>query len=98
MPGLFQELEGETCILVSMGVYTECRVYTRSQGELFAKSGGGFVRLYADGATSRSKYRIDTLTIDKLYRDTFGKLFNQPGETVTPLTEQPKYLLLAKGT
>ncbi len=93
MPGLFQELEGETCILVSVGVYTECRVYVRSGDELFAKLGSGFIRLYADGATSRSKYRIDILTVDKLYRGHFGKLFNQLAIGRVSLSNRQRHFL-----
>jgi hypothetical protein len=80
MAGLFQELEGETCILVSQGVFIECRVFTRNQGELFAKLGRGFVRLYANGTTSQSKARLDTLTVYPLHKDSFGKLYNAAGD------------------
>jgi len=98
MSGLFQELEGETCILLNAGVFTECTVYTRSEGELFAKSSSGFIRLYASGATSKSKYRIDTLTISTLYVNTFGHLFHRGSPGLKSLPGQPNYLTHEGGT
>lgn len=74
--GLFQEVEGETAILVNNGVYQQVPVYKRN-GFLYAKIGGGFVRLYADGSTTKPKVRIDTLTWENsatLGRDNLGKL------------------------
>ena len=85
MPGLFQEVDGETCILISGGTYIECAVYSRNHGELFAKLGRGFVRLYANGATSQSKARLDTLTVYPLYKDSLGKLYLRPVATKTVL-------------
>lgn len=76
--GLFQELEGDVAILVSNGVYKQVPLYKRD-GYLFAKSGGGFVRLHADGATSQASVRIDTLSIEgALYKDPLGRLAIDP--------------------
>ena len=96
MSSLFQELEGETCILYSAGVFTECAVYTRNHSELFAKAGSGFIRLNTDGSTSKSKYRLDTLTIASLHKDPFGRLLTTAGRNTKPLTSQPKYLAYDK--
>lgn len=74
MSGMFQEIEGETAIIAVNGVYKECAVYVRNQGELFVKAFGGFIRLKYDGATSKSGARLDTLTIADLWRDKLGNL------------------------
>lgn len=74
--GLFQEVEGEAAVLVENGVYKQVPVYKRD-GYLYAKIGGGFVRLFADGSTTKAKCRLDTLTWDNpkaLGKDTLGKL------------------------
>lgn len=70
----FQEIEGEAAVLVENGVYRQVPIYTRD-GYLYAKTGGGFVRLMADGATTRAKMRLDFLSFEKpLYRDGMGRL------------------------
>lgn len=74
--GLFQEVEGEAAILIENGVYKQVPVFKRN-GYLYAKLGGGFVRLYADGSTTKAKCRLETLTWDDplaLGKDTLGKL------------------------
>lgn len=72
--GMFKQIEGENAVVVDGGVYKQVDVYARDGG-LYAKSGGGFVRLYADGSTSRPKCRLDVLTFNGiLYADKFGRL------------------------
>lgn len=74
--GLFQEVEGEAAILSQNGVYKQVPVFKRD-GYLYAKASGGFVRLYEDGSTSKSRCRLDTLTWGDpltLGRDSLGKL------------------------
>ena len=74
MLGLFQELEGDVAILVSKGTYYQVPMYVRD-GWLFAKWGGGFVRLMKDGATTKASVRIETLHFDRvLYADALGRL------------------------
>lgn len=74
MDGLFQELEGEVAILVSNGTYYQVPLYTRG-GWLFAKWGGGFIRLMKDGSTTRAKVRLETLHFEGvLYADGMGRL------------------------
>lgn len=94
MSGMFQELEGETAILAVGGVYKECPVYIRNNGELFAKAFGGFVRLKYDGATSKSSARLDTLTIGDLYRDRLGNLTVCMAEGRKVLEKTPHYVPL----
>ena len=70
----FVHAEGEAAILVENGVYRQVELFTRD-GYLFAKLGSGFVRLMADGSTSKAKVRLDFMTWDgALARDAFGKL------------------------
>lgn len=76
----FKQVEGEAAILVSNGIYKQVDVYIRD-GALYAKDGGGFVRLYADGATTKSRTRLDTLSWEgTLYRDRLGRLHGAPVE------------------
>lgn len=61
--GLFQEIEGEAAVLVEGGVYKQVPLFKRN-GYLYAKLGSGFVKLYADGSTTKPKCRLETLTWD----------------------------------
>lgn len=70
----FQEIEGEAAVLVENGVYRQVPLYTRD-GFLYAKTGAGFVRLMADGATTKAKMRLDYMSFEKpLFRDALGRL------------------------
>lgn len=72
---LFQQIEGDVAVLSQNGVYKQVDVYERD-GALYAKHGGGFIRLYADGATSQSKVRLDVLHFEgPLFKDALGRLF-----------------------
>jgi hypothetical protein len=70
----FQQVEGEAAVLVENGVYRQCDLYTRD-GYLYAKVGSGFVRLMADGATTKAKLRLDHMSwTGDLKRDPLGRL------------------------
>jgi hypothetical protein len=70
----FKHLEGEAAVLVERGVYKQADLYQRD-AHLYAKSSGGFVRLCADGSTSKPTVRLETLSFDgALFKDTFGRL------------------------
>lgn len=70
----FQQIEGEAAILVENGVYKQVDLYARD-GYLYAKIGGGFVRLMADGATTKPRLRLEYLTwTGDLARDALGRL------------------------
>lgn len=70
----FKQVEGEAAILVNNGVFSQVDLYSRD-GYLYAKHGSGFVRLYADGSTSKAKLRLDFMSFDEtLYRDPMGRL------------------------
>jgi hypothetical protein len=71
-----KELEGEQAILQEGGVFKPSPLYTRD-GQLFAKAAGGFVRLAADGSTSKvsGRLRFTTLVMSSpLYRNPMGRL------------------------
>lgn len=70
----FQQVEGEAAILVENGVYRQCDLYSRD-GYLFAKAGGGFVRLMVDGSTSKARARLDFMSWSgPLFSDGMGRL------------------------
>lgn len=71
---VFQKLEGETAVLRRNGVYLQCDIYERNGG-LYAKVGNGFVRFYANGATSQPDIVIDELMYEgDLFQSETGKL------------------------
>lgn len=81
----FKQVEGEAAILVNNGIYTQVDLYERD-GYLFAKHGGGFVRLMADGSTSRAKLRLDFMSWEgPLCRDATGKLCRATATQARPL-------------
>jgi len=51
--GLFKPIEGSAVVLYNKGIYRQVTVFVR-KGELYAKHGGGFVRLMKIGHTSYS--------------------------------------------
>ena len=72
--GLFQKLEGASAILSIAGGFKQVDLYTWNDG-LFAATSGGFVRLMADGSTSKAKISVRHLSIDHpLNQDALGKL------------------------
>jgi len=98
MSGMFQIIEGETAVIREGGVYKECAIATRNDGELYVKAKGGFVRLYADGSTSAgSKCSLDTLALDApLFKDRFGKLCVGAAADRKPLEGAPAFLAIEK--
>ncbi len=84
--GLFQEKEGDVAIVVENGVYKQVPVYVRD-GYIYAKVNGGFVRIMADGATTKAKMRVDNLLWEgELARDNLGRLctMQTPGAQLLP--------------
>lgn len=77
---MFKRIEGDTVILVQSGVYKVADLYER-ESKLFAAIGGGYVRLYASGTTSKDKLHIDALMLDgPLYKDRLGRLCTNHGK------------------
>ena len=68
----FKLLEGETVILRSRGTFTQNEVYTYN-GELFAKKGGGYIRLLEKNATSIPSVLWQDLTVKQNVGE-FGRL------------------------
>lgn len=86
---MFQELEGQTAVLVTKGVYQQVPVYMRDDGSLYAKVGTGFVRLNGTGSTSKVTTRVDLLAVDlSLYVNSFGHLFVKEGADRRPLEDK----------
>lgn len=72
---MFKPLEGDSAVLYQNGVFRQVDLATRG-GYLFARlGGGGYVRLYADGSTSKDGCKIDALSTEKpLCRDRFNRI------------------------
>ena len=95
--GMFKQIEGENAVIVEGGVYKQADLYARD-GYLYAKAGGGFVRLYADGSTSKAKCRLDVMTFDKpLCTDKFGRLCDASVSGARSLEKAKETRLLAGG-
>jgi len=69
----FKQAEGEAAILVTNGVYQQVDIFTRD-GYLYAKVGGGFVRLMADGSTSKAKTHLDFMSFSGPLAQRLGRL------------------------
>jgi len=93
----FKEVEGEAAILVENGVYRQTSLYTRD-GYLYANITGGFVRLMSDGATTKSRMRLEFLSWNgTLLRDSLGRLCTADVRGARPL-EGPALKLLGSST
>lgn len=70
----FRPLEGDIAVLVQNGVYRQADLY-EWDGKLFAKHGVGYVRLRANGTTSRDGIHMEYMEIETpLYADKLGRL------------------------
>lgn len=91
----FKQIEGEAAILVGDGVYRQTDLYERN-GFLFAKYGAGFIRLAADGSTSKAKMRLEAMSWDgALAQDALGRLCRPETAGAKPLVEDKRQKLLA---
>ena len=78
---MFEELTGDSAVLVKGGVYRPCPLFKRVNGDLFARYGSGYVRLYATGGTSLDGMKIEVMhTEAPLFVDRFGRLCTTAGE------------------
>lgn len=73
MSPLFHQLDNESVILRSKGVFTQAEVYTR-KGELYAKKGSGYIRLVEDSKTSVPSVMWEDLTVTNHTVGEFGRL------------------------
>ncbi len=94
---MFRLLEGETAVLQVNGVLKVCDLYER-HGRLFAAIGANaFVRLYANGTTSKPHMMLESLQIEcALHQDRMGRLCSRPGEGWKPI-EPARSQKLLKG-
>jgi hypothetical protein len=92
--GFFKEMEGSAAILVESGIYKQTPLYTRD-GFLYAKTAGGFVRLMADGSTTKARLRLDFLSCsDTPLRDPLGRLCTADATGAKALEPAKAQLLL----
>jgi hypothetical protein len=92
----FKEIEGEGAIIQEGGVFRQVPLFERD-GYIFAKLNGGFVRLMADGSTSKAggKMRLDFMSFDGgLYRDALGRLCRGSVAGAVALDTKHQQLLL----
>lgn len=90
----FQEVEGEAAVLIENGIYKQVPLYTRD-GYLYAKVSGGFVRIMADGATTKAKLRLDFMSWSgPLAKDSLGRLCDKsvPGAKLLASDTQQRLL------
>jgi hypothetical protein len=82
---MFTKLEGDSAIVRKGGVFKPCDLY-EWRGHLFAKFGGGFVRLQADGKAS-----VEGVMLEQLTYEGYEALQSNPDGTIVPLKlEGPK--------
>jgi hypothetical protein len=91
---MFKDLLGDTAVLRKNGVFFVVPLYTYQDG-LYAKVGGGFIRLRDDMTTSQPGTQIESVQTDKdLYRDQFGRISLVATAKTTPLAANAARLLL----
>lgn len=90
----FQKVEGDAAVIVENGVYKQVDLYTRD-GMLYVQSGGGFIRLFADGSTTKAKTRLDFMSFDHgLFKDSLGRLCTAEAKGAVPLDRAKAVKLL----
>lgn len=90
--GFFKHMEGEAAVVVERGVFKQVDVYERD-GVLYAKTGGGFVRLMVDGSTTKAGCRLETISVETLRRDAVGRLCSI-GHPTAKMLDAPRYAAL----
>lgn len=80
----FLPLEGDAAVLIDRGLYRQVPLATRD-GYLYAKLAGGYVRLMADGSTTRPGVSLDFMSYS-------GPLAQRLGRLCTPEVEGAKRL------
>ena len=75
----FQPLDGHV-LLRHQGVFSEHQLYVLGN-ELFARKGNGYIRLYENNATSKSKVFWQDLRMNQIAKAHMGKLvLNVPAQ------------------
>lgn len=94
---MFTRLEGDTAVLLIKGVYKQADLYEWNGG-LFASAAGGYVRISADGRTSKPDLNVKSLTTDApLWADRFGRLSLRDGEGFKPIAPTDNPLMITQG-
>lgn len=71
---MFKHLDGDVAVIRIGGIFKTADLY-EWRGGLYAKFGGGYVRLNANGSTTKDGLSIEMLATDEpLYKDRFGRL------------------------
>jgi hypothetical protein len=86
---MFRKLEGDSAVLKSNGVLTVVDLY-EWRGELYAAVGKGYIRVNANGTTSKDRTALEHIRTDvPLFADRFGRLalVAREGYTAIALTE-----------
>lgn len=70
----FKDIEGDGAVIVEKGVFKQVGLAIRD-GYVFARVGGGYIRLMMDGSTSKANVSLDYLSWEgELRRDAYGRL------------------------
>lgn len=71
---MFKKMNGDQALLVAKGTFKEADLF-EFQGGLFAKHGSGYVRLKANGSTSKPGVDFCHLETEaELWSDPFGRI------------------------
>lgn len=74
MNKFFTIIEGEAAVLASKGIYYQVDLYSRGR-QLYAKRGSGFIRMMANGDTSKPDVRWDFMSVTPAKTDELGRLW-----------------------
>jgi hypothetical protein len=92
----FKEIDGEGAIIIEGGVFRQVPLFERD-GYIYVKLNGGFIRLMADGSTSKAggKMRLDFMSFDgDLSADPLGRLCRSSVSGSKALDGAKKQILL----
>jgi hypothetical protein len=95
---LFKHLEGDVAIIQSGGVYKQVDLYTRNGFLYAALSSNAFIRLKADGSTSKPNTTLLHIETElALHHDSLGRLGTKQIPDAKPLspTETQRLMLAA---
>lgn len=92
---MFKQLEGDTAVIKHGGIYKKADLY-EWKGDLFLSFGGGYIRVYADGKTTKDGVFVEHMETDApLYKDRFGRISFDSRDGYKPLMLNDNGELLA---
>lgn len=71
----FKEIKDKSVVLLSRGVYREVSLFKRD-GQVYAKYGAGYIRLYVRAATSVSSVTWYDINLD-VRHDKLGRIIHE---------------------